>query len=71
MDRDQLGDLPVDVLAELILSLQARVAELEVLSTILISILTTARKQGQGYFAALRRLAGPLRSPRLPAWVAE
>jgi hypothetical protein len=55
MDRDQLGDLPVDVLAELIL----------------ISILTTARKQGQGYFAALRRLAGPLRSPRLPAWVAE
>src|SRR5215210_3712456 len=34
-------------------------------SMILISILTTARKQGQGYFAALRGVAGP--SPLQPA----
>jgi transposase len=34
-------------------------------SMILISILTTARKQGQGYFAALRAVAGP--SPLQPA----
>ena len=34
-------------------------------SMILISILTTARKQGQSYFAVLRRVAGP--SPLQPA----